>query len=263
MSEGINSKTAIVTGAASYMGRATAIRLAKEGANVIVADINDVGGKETVKMVTDLGKKAIFVPTDVTSEKDVENTVKTAVKEFGKLDFMINNAGGFTTGPVWELDEKKDWDFTMNLCAKGVFFGLKHAAKVMIPRKEGKIINISSNAGKTGIGFIAPYCAAKFAVIGLTQSVAQELMPYNINVNCICPGNQAHPLHYGATKTILKMKGIDIPLEDAIEDQKKGRIHQRLGEAEDIANAVTFLCSSESNYITGQSINVCGGLEFH
>ncbi|HAJ95572.1 MAG TPA: 3-ketoacyl-ACP reductase [Actinobacteria bacterium] len=263
MLEGINGKVAIITGAASYMGRAISIRLAKEGASVIVADINDEGGNETVKLITDAGDRAIFAHTDVACEKDVENTVKMAVDKFGKLDFMVNNAGGFTTGPVWELDEVKDWDFTMDLCAKGVFLGMKHAAKVMIPRKEGKIINTSSNAGKTGIGFISHYCAAKFAVVGLTQSVAQELMPYNINVNCICPGNQDHPLHFGATKTILKMKGVDIPLEQAIEEQRQGRIHQRLGKAEDIASSVAFLCSSESDYITGQSINVCGGLEFH
>ena len=263
MLEGISGKIAIITGSASYMGRATAVRLAKEGAGVIIADINDSGGNETAKLIIDKGGKAIFVHTDVTAEKDIEDAVNVAVKEFGKLDFMINNAGGFTTGPIWDLDEKKDWDFTMNLCAKGVFFGLKHAAKAMIPRKEGKIINISSNAGKTGIGYIAPYCAAKFAVVGLTQATAQELMPYNINVNCVCPGNQDHPLHYGATKTILKMRGINVPLDQALADQRNGRIHQRLGQAEDIANAVAFLCSSESNYITGQSINVCGGLEFH
>jgi NAD(P)-dependent dehydrogenase (short-subunit alcohol dehydrogenase family) len=263
MLEGISGKSAVITGAGSYMGRATAIRLAKEGADVVIAEIKDETGKETQKMIKDMGGNSIFIRTDVTIEKDVENAVKIAVKEFGKLDFMINNAGGFTTGPIWELDEVKDWDYTVDLCAKGVFLGIKHAAKVMIPRREGKIVNISSNAGKTGIGFISHYCAAKFAVVGLTQSAAQELMPYNINVNCICPGNQNHPLHFGATKTILKMKGIDIPLEQAIAEQAKGRIHQRLGEATDIANVVAFLCSSESDYITGQSINVCGGLEFH
>ncbi len=263
MLDGISEKSAIITGAASYMGRATALRLAKEGAMVIVADINEAGGEETVKMIGENGGQSIFVHTDVTIEKDVEKVVNKAVDEFGKLDFIINNAGGFTTGPIWELDEQKDWNFTMDLCAKGVFFGIKHAAKVMIQRKEGKIINVSSNAGKTGIGFIAPYCAAKFAVVGLTQSVAQELMPYNINVNCICPGNQDHPLHYGATKTILKMKGVNASLEQALEEQRQGRIHQRLGQADDIANAVLFLCSSASDYITGQSINVCGGLEFH
>ena len=261
MLAGIEGKSAIVTGGASYMGRAESMRLAKEGASVIVADINEEDGNETVKMIKDFGGTAIFLHTDVTEEKDVQNLIQKAVDEYGKLDFMINNAGGFTT--IWELDEEKDWNFTMDLCAKGVFFGMKHAAKAMIPNKKGKILSISSNAGKTGIGFIAPYCAAKFAVVGLTQSVAQELMPYNINVNCICPGNQDHPLHFGATKTILKMKGVDIPLEQAIEEQRQGRIHQRLGKAEDIASSVAFLCSSESDYITGQSINVCGGLEFH
>ena len=140
----------------------------------------------------------------------------------------------------------------MQACSKG------YASK-----KEGKIINVSSNAGKTGIGYIAPYCAAKFAVVGSTQAVAQELMPYNINVNRTRPGNQDHPLHYGATKTILKMRGINYFLEQALADQRGGRIHQRLGQAQDIANTAAFLCSSESDYITGQSINVCGGLEFH
>ena len=263
MLEGIKGKIAIVTGAASYMGRAESLRLAKEGATVIAADINDEGGNETARMIKDSGGNALFQHTDVTVEKDVKNVVTKAIDDFGKLDFMINNAGGFTTGPIWELEEDKDWNFTMDLCAKGVFFGLKHAAKVMIAKKQGKIVSISSNAGKTGIGFISHYCAAKFAVVGLTQSVAQELMPYNINVNCVAPGNQNHPLHLGATKTILKMKGIDIPMEQAIEEQKEGRIYQRLGEATDIANTVAFLCSSDSDYITGQSINVCGGLEFH
>lgn len=263
MLEGIKGKVAIVTGAAQNIGRAIALRLAKEGADVIVADIQNDKGNETVSIIEKLGRKSMFIHTDVTVETDVENLIKKVVDSFGKLDIMVNNTGGFTTGPVWELDEVKDWDFTMDLCAKGVFLCSKHAAKVMMAKKKGKIINISSNAGKTGIGFIAHYCAAKFAVVGFTQSLAQELMPYNINVNCVCPGNMNLQLHFNATKTILKMRGINMTWQEAIEDQKKNRIHQRLGEPDDIASGVAFLASSDADFITGQSINVCGGLEFH
>lgn len=263
MLDGISTKSAIVTGSGSFIGRAIAIRLAKEGAKVIIAEIKDDTGKETEKMITDMGGKAIFMHTDVTIEKDVANAVKAAIDNFGKLDFMINNAGGFTTGLIWELDEVKDWDFTMNLCAKGVFFGIKHAAKAMIPRREGKIINIDSNLGKTAVATKGPYCAAKFAIVGLTQCAALELIPYDINVNNICPGNQNNILHINTTKALIKMKGLDKSWEDVIEEQKSNRIHHRLGEPTDIASAVAFLCSSEADFITGQSINVCGGLEFH
>lgn len=151
----------------------------------------------------------------------------------------------------------------MDTNMKGVFLCSRAVLPHMIRKRRGRVINISSNAGKTGINFLTHYCASKFAVIGFTQALAQEVIQYNINVNAICPGNLNLPQHFKATEGILKIQDSSMTLEGALAEQRSQRIWGRLGEPKDIANLIVFLASDEAEYISGDSINVAGGSEFH
>jgi len=254
-------KIAIVTGASKGIGRAIAIAFAKEGANVVVNyfksedDANDV-----VKEINALGRAAVPVRADVSKIDEVKAMVKRTIDQFGRIDMLVNNAGVSTMGPLVDLTER-DWDYNMDVNAKGVFLCCQAVARHMIGQRYGKIINISSAAGKTGARFLSHYCASKFAVIGLTQSLALELAPYGINVNAVCPGYVETDMQSRELVWEAKLRGI------SSEEVKRGYLGSvplgRLGKPEDVAKIVVFLASAQSDYMTGQAINVTGGIETH
>ena len=250
-----------MTGGGSGIGRAICKALAQEGAHLLVADINEKSAKDTCDELATFGGRYSPTKVDVRSEVEVKRMVDEAVKEFGQIDILCANAGVSTMN--WAIDlTEEEWDYNMDVNAKGIFFCCKHVAKQMIKQgRGGKIVNTASMAGKIGASVLAHYCASKFAVVGLTQSLADEFARYKINVNAVCPGfvktsMQERELVWeaklrGTTPEAIKQKMIELtPLG-------------RLEEPEDVARLAVFLASPESEFMTGQAINVTGGICKH
>jgi NAD(P)-dependent dehydrogenase (short-subunit alcohol dehydrogenase family) len=242
---------ALITGGASGLGEATVRLFAREGARVVIADLQDERGQRVAR---ELGAAALYQRTNVAREADIAAAVDRAVAEFGRLDCMFNNAG--VVGAVGPIDEipVEDYDATMAINLRGVFLGMKHAARVMKPQRSGTILCSSSIAGV--IGGLGPhvYATAKTALIGLTRNVAAELCCFGIRVNCIVPGNMA-------TQMIAGIAGGD---PDAVEPIKLGLamvspLPGRAGLPEDIAHAALFLASDEAGYISGHTLVVDAG----
>jgi NAD(P)-dependent dehydrogenase (short-subunit alcohol dehydrogenase family) len=239
----LDNKVAVVTGSASGMGRASAIRLAQEGAAVVVADLNSQGGELVVSEIAAAGGRAVFQRTDVTREADIEAMIDRAVRQYGRLDITYNNAGVLGALGFIENIKAEDFDRTIAVLARSVFLGIKHSVKPMRKSGGGSIISTSSLAGLHGVPGLPAYTAAKFAVVGLTQTAACELGKDNIRVNCICPGGIDTPL---VAKTVQPNAGRGIPLG-------------RLGTGADIADLVVFLASDDSRWITGTAMVIDGG----
>jgi 3-oxoacyl-[acyl-carrier protein] reductase len=245
----LNNKTAIVTGARRGMGRAIALAMAREGANVVVSDISQEDCQKVVDEIEKLGRKGLALKCDVSSSNDVENMVKKTVAEFGRVDILVNNAGILTFKPFLELTDE-DWDRTLNVNLKGQFLCARTAARVMAKNKWGRIINIASiSSGGCGIAFplIAHYTASKGGVVALTEALALELTSQGINVNAICPGAIDTDMAKGT-----KESG---QLAQVLARIPKGR----LGQPEEIASLAVFLASEESDYISGAAIVIDGG----
>lgn len=248
-------KVAIVTGGASGIGRGTVELFVREGASVLIADLQDDKGQT---LAAELGSRARYVRTDVGEETDVEAAVALAVSAFGRLDCMFNNAGfGGAAGPIAEISAD-GFDATVRVLFRGVFLGIKHAARVMREQKSGSIISTASVAG-LGSGY-GPhvYSAAKAAVIHLTRSVASELGEIGIRVNCICPGGIATPI-FG------RSIGLPAPIADQLVEPMKEKLAgmqpiPRSGVPDDIAEAALWLASDASTFVNGHALVVDGGL---
>jgi NAD(P)-dependent dehydrogenase (short-subunit alcohol dehydrogenase family) len=246
----IEGKVAVVTGGASGIGEGTVRRFVAEGASVVIADLQRDRGE---RLAAELGSATRFIATDVTSEADVAAAVDLAVSEFGRLDIMFNNAGIVgVIGPI--ADTPIDaWERTVAILLRGVFLGMKHASRVMVPQRSGSIISTSSIAGVTG--GLGPHCytACKHAVIGLTKSVASELATSGIRVNAVAPGNTVTAM------TSAVMTGDHTATEVTSERIASNNPLGIAGFPEDIANAALYLASEEARYISGQTIVVDGG----
>ena len=246
----LDGKVALVTGAASGIGEGTVQRFVAEGARVVMADLQEDKGREVAKS---LGDAARFVRCDVTNEADIEAAVDDAVSGFGQLDVMVNNAG--IVGAVGSIAETsvEAFDATMAVLARAVFLGMKHAARVMIPRKSGSILSLASTAGV--VGGLGPhvYTMAKHGVVGLTKSVASELAQHGIRVNAVAPGN---------TVTAMTSDVVSGDPNDTEAATRAIRGMSPLGIAgfpEDIAAALLYLASDEARYVTGHTLVVDAG----
>jgi len=242
----LEGKVALITGGAQGIGKATALLLASRGADVAVSDINIHGAVETVKEVEGLGRRGLALEGDVSNPADAENVVAKTVEQLGGIDILVNNAGIARDRLLLRMTEE-DWDAVLNVNLKGTFNCTKAAVKYMIKRKSGKIVNIASVVGEMGNAGQANYAASKAGVIGLTKSIAREYAQRGINVNAIAPGYVETPMTEA--------------LPEKVKEELRGQIPMaRLGSPLDVANAVHFLVSEASSYITGQVLNVNGGI---
>jgi 3-oxoacyl-[acyl-carrier protein] reductase len=239
-------KVALVTGAAQGIGKAVSLLLARNGADIIVSDVNLEKGEETAKEVQTLGRKALAIKADVARIEDVEKMVEAIVAQFGHVDILVNNAGIARDKLILRMTEE-DWDAVLNINLKGTFNCTKAVVRHMSKQRSGKIVNIASVVGEMGNAGQGNYAASKAGVIGFTKTIAREFAQRGINVNAIAPGY------------------IETPMTDALPDKAKEELKRlipmdRLGKPEDVAEAVLFLVSESANYITGQVLNVNGGI---
>lgn len=250
MTARLDGKVAVITGAASGIGAGTARLFVAEGARVVVADMQGDAGRA---LVAELGDRARFAEVNVLDEAQVAAAVDLAVAEFGRLDVMFNNAG--IVGAVGRISETtvEAWDNTINILLRGVFFGVKHAARVMLPQESGVIINTSSTAGVMGGLGPHAYTAAKHAVIGLTKSVANELAPNGIRVNAISPGNTVTAM------TASVASGDPNDLETTTRRLASTSPLGYAGMPGDIAAAALFLASDDGRFVSGHTLVVDGG----
>lgn len=247
----LKNKIAIVTGSRRGIGRSITLELAKEGAKVVVSDIDLKECQNVCDEIKKTGSDAIAVKCDVSKKRDVDAMVKKTIQKFKRIDILVNNAGVFLMKPFVQMTEK-DWDFVLDINLKGVFLCANAVAKQMVKQKGGKIISIASIAGEVGFMNSSAYCASKAGIINLTRELAMELSPHNINVNVVAPGVIATKM----TEDMLKDKKAkevllaNIPLG-------------RMGNPEEIGKAVIFLASNDSNFITGHTLVVDGGWLTH
>jgi meso-butanediol dehydrogenase / (S,S)-butanediol dehydrogenase / diacetyl reductase len=251
----------IVTGGGRGIGRTICTTMAAEGATVIVADMDLAAAEETAAMLRCLGRESLALQVNVTNKAQVQAMISKVVDAFGRIDVLMNNVGILAIGSVLELAEET-WDKVMTVNTKGTFLCSQAVLPVMIRQGHGKIINMSSQAGKEGSALSSAYAASKHAVIGFTQSLAKEVGEYNITVNAVCPGS------------------VDTEMLDTIYFPEKARLSgrspeefrkafvdripmKRMARAEEVGYLVVFLASSEADYITGTAINVAGGSSVH
>ncbi|HXG41740.1 MAG TPA: SDR family oxidoreductase [Dehalococcoidia bacterium] len=251
-----SGKTAVVTGAGSGIGRATAIMFAQEGAQVVCADINEEAVRATAQHIASLGGRALAVTVDVRQEDQVKALMERALEHFGSLDVVYNNAGVEIGGPVANTTAD-DWRLMMDVNAGGVFFGCKWAAHYMAQRNGGAIVNTASVAGLIGLTMEVAYCATKGAVVLITKAMAMEYAPYGVRVNCVCPGAVRTPLVERAVQHLAATTGG--PPEDFWRRMDAMHPLGRIAEPEDIAKAVLFLASDDARMITGVALPVDGG----
>jgi NAD(P)-dependent dehydrogenase (short-subunit alcohol dehydrogenase family) len=253
-------QVALVTGAGSGIGRKVACEFARSGARVVVTDLSLEGAGETAGEIDHLGTEAVVRAMDVTSEAEVTTTVADVSATVGPVSLLANCAGVSSMAPFLELTED-DWDRNMNVNAKGVFLVTREVMRTMVARRLGSVVSIASAAGKEGTPLLAHYSASKWAVLGLTQSVAREVARYGVRVNAVCPGCVRTPMQDREIVWEGKLRGMDP------EDVRRSYIEHtplgRLCETQDVADVMLFLCSDKARFMTGQAVNVTGGIVLH
>jgi 3-oxoacyl-[acyl-carrier protein] reductase len=242
----LTGKVALVTGAAQGIGRAIALLLAQKGADIVVSDINLEKAQETAKEIETIGRRAMAIKVDVANSDNVERMIQAILERFSQIDILVNNAGIARDKLVLRMTEE-DWDAVLNINLKGTFHCTKAVVKHMSKQRSGKIVNIASVVGEMGNAGQANYSASKAGVIGFTKTIAREFARRGINANAIAPGYIQTPM-------------TDVLPEKVKEDLRRMIPLERLGQPEDVAEAVFFLVSEASSYITGQVLNVNGGI---
>ena len=256
----IKGQVAIVTGAGRGIGRATAMELARQGADVVIAELDQVGAKRTAEEVGAVGRRAVVAPTDVTSRADLLAMVDRAKAEFGRIDILVNNAGIYRAAATLDVTEEH-WDAIMTINAKAVFFASQAVLPTMVAQKGGSIVSLASMAGKIGNKNNLPYNASKAAVISMTKSLALAHAADGIRVNCVCPGFVETDMWTVVSRDQGKLLGM------TAEEFTRQRAAQvplgRMEKPEDVAHVIAFLAGPRSGYMTGQALSVDGGLVMH
>ncbi len=258
----LKDTVAIVTGAGRGIGRGVAKALAREGVHVVVSDLPSLQAdmEETAKLVEAEGVQSLLVNCDVTDWSQISALVQAAIDRFGRIDILVNNAGVISVAPVVMMTEEQ-WDRVLDVNLKGTFLCSKAVAPHMMERGIGRIINMSSQAGKSGQAAISHYCASKFGIIGFTQALARELGPSNITVNAVCPGEVDTAMWREQLLPALSMAGGSTP-EEAWQKWIQERVPVgRPQTVEDMGEAVVYLCRAEN--VSGEALNVSGGSEMH
>ncbi len=241
----LKDKRAIVTGAGQGIGQSIALKLAQEGADVVIVEMNPDTGTRTAKQVEALGRKALFISVDVANQKQVQAMVDLVLKTWEKIDILVNNAGFDRPANLLKMKEE-DWDAVLGVHLKGTLNCIQAVASHMVENRYGKIVNISSIWGKSGAVSEISYSSAKAGIIGLTKSVAKELGRYQINVNVILPGLILTPTIARMAEKYQNMIIENTPLK-------------RIGRSEEVANVIAFLVSDEASFVTGATLEVSGG----
>jgi len=252
MSHGrLSGKVALITGGASGIGRATAMLFAREGATVVIADVNKAAGNETAQQILNAGGRAIFELTDVTKNVDCERIVQRAVREFGEINILFNNAGIIRRASVVELSEE-DWDRVMAVNLKAIFLLSRLVIPIMIKARGGSIINTASGWGMAGGPRAAAYCASKGAVVLMTKALAVDHGAAKVRVNCICPGDTDTAMLRSEAQQLGEN-------ESRFLAESARRPLGRIGSPEEIAKAVLYLASDAASFVTGTAMVVDGG----
>jgi len=256
----LEGQVTIITGAGRGIGRATALELGRIGADIVVAEVDRANAERTASEVRGLGRRALVVPTDVTSRKDLEAMVERTRAEFGRIDILVNNAGIYRAAATLNVTEEH-WDAIMNINAKAVFFATQAVLPTMIAQKRGVIVSLASMAGKIGSRTNLPYNASKAAVISMTKSLAMAHAADGIRVNCVCPGFVGTDMWASVAReqsALLKQSP-----EEFLRQQVRRIPLGRMEGPEDVTNVIGFLVSPRSEYMTGQALSVDGGLVMH
>ena len=256
----LQGQVAIVTGAGRGIGRAIGLELARMGADIVVAELDEANAERTASEVRGLGRRALVVRTDVTSRKDLGAMVEQTRAELGRIDILVNNAGIYRAAATLDVTEEH-WDAIMNINAKAVFFASQAVLPTMIAQKGGSIVSLASMAGKIGSKTNLPYNASKAAVVSMTKSLALAHAADGIRVNCVCPGFVETDMWTMVSRDQGKLLGM------TAEEFTRQRASQvplgRMEKPEDVAHVVAFLAGPRSGYMTGQALSVDGGLVMH
>jgi NAD(P)-dependent dehydrogenase (short-subunit alcohol dehydrogenase family) len=256
----LQGQVAIVTGAGRGIGRATALELARMGADIVVAELDTDGADKTAALVKDAGRRAAVIPTDVTKRSHLAAMVERTVAAFGRIDVLVNNAGIYRAAATLDVTEEH-WDAIMSINAKAVFFASQAVLPTMIAARRGAIVSLASMAGKVGSRTNLPYNASKAAVISITKSLAIAHASDGVRVNCVCPGFVETDMWSKVATELSALLGVT-PAE--FTRQRAASVPLgRMERPEDVANVIGFLCSEKASYMTGQAINVTGGVIMH
>ncbi|MFG6116125.1 SDR family NAD(P)-dependent oxidoreductase [Halobacillus sp. MO56] len=243
------SKVAIITGGGSGLGQSTALRLAEEGVNIVVVDIDEEGGNETVEMVKKSGVEAIFIKADVSKADEVKNYVDQTVEKFGTIDYFFNNAGISGSGAYYLETDIDEIEKIVGINLMGALYGVRYVAEVMVKNGGGAIVNTASSAGVIGQDTVVTYSATKHGIVGITKSLVAEYAKDGLRVNAVAPGPTETPMVKSYFDANPKMK----------ESAEQGIPQKRLGTPEEVAELVKFLLTSKAEYINGEVIRIDGG----
>ncbi|GKW47236.1 SDR family NAD(P)-dependent oxidoreductase [Planococcus sp. NCCP-2050] len=243
------SGAAIITGGGSGLGQATALRLAKDGINIAIVDVNEKGGNETVEMVKELGPDAFFIKADVSKSEDVKNYVDQTLAHFGSIEYFFNNAGISGSGKYFMETEIKEIEQIVGINLMGALYGVRYVAEAMLKNGGGSIVNTASSAGVIGQDSVVTYSATKHGIVGLTKSMVAEYAKDGLRVNAIAPGPTETPMVKAFYEANPEMKA----------NATAGIPQKRLGTAEEVAELVAFLLTSKARYINGEVISIDGG----
>jgi NAD(P)-dependent dehydrogenase (short-subunit alcohol dehydrogenase family) len=261
MNYGLGDKVALITGAAGSLGKGVALAFAGEGASSFLTDLREEPLRSVEREVRETGARCSSMAADITQVEHAKALLAGALSAFGKVDILVNVAGLVRQNKIEETGER-EWDDVFAVNCRGTFLCIREAVPAMKRQGYGRIVNFSSKSGKTGSPLLAPYSAAKAAIIGLTQALAYELAEFGINVNCVCPGLVEGTGVWDALSADY-VKNLNLEKKEVASSFTKKVPLRRLAKVEDVASVVLFLCSPGADYMTGQSINITGGREMH